>query len=133
MSVSPKVIAAAGGAGASTVVSGVAIWAIGAFGYSVGAGADQVEAATRAVPTPLVLAIGLVLALVGAAIPGYQTTDLLRKDPSVLDVPRQGTTGDEGGTEDDAVPVLPETDLEPSAEPGEEPDPSPADDFDAVG
>ena len=73
--VSPKVLAAAAGAGAGAAVSTAALWALGAGVWGAGWGADQVDNALAAVPTPLSGLVLLVVTIVGAALPGYRATD----------------------------------------------------------
>jgi hypothetical protein len=76
--VSPKIVAAAAGAGAGAVVSTLILWIIGVTAYGVPGDAISVSDAVAAVPSPITAAIGLTLTILGAAIPGYQTTDPLR-------------------------------------------------------
>lgn len=76
--VSPKVVAAAVGAGGGAVLSQLVLWSIGAGPYGAGWGADQVDAALAAVPDPISGAVLLVFAVVGALVPGYTVTDPAR-------------------------------------------------------
>ncbi len=73
--ISPKIVAASAGAGAGAVVSTLILWIIGVVAYHIPADAESVSAAVAAVPSPITAAIGLLLVIAGAAIPGYQTTD----------------------------------------------------------
>lgn len=76
--ISPKVVAATSGAGAGAIVSGFLVWLIGASAYGVGFAAADADAAVAAVPIQITGMISLVLTVVGAFIPGYQTTDPAR-------------------------------------------------------
>lgn len=76
--ISPKVISAAIGAGAGTVISTVILWAIGAGFYHAGATADRVDNAIAAVPTPLSAFVFLIVTVAATFIPAYQVTDPLR-------------------------------------------------------
>jgi hypothetical protein len=76
--VSPKIIAAASGAGAGAILSSAAVWFLGAWLWRVGFSAENVDAAVAAVPLPLTAIVGLVFTVVGAAVPGYRTTDSIR-------------------------------------------------------
>lgn len=77
--VSPKIVAAAAGAGAGAVVSQLAVWLIGAALFGGGWSADQVDNAIAAVPTPVYAFVVLVVTVIGAAVPGYRVTDPLRE------------------------------------------------------
>lgn len=83
--ISPKVVAAAIGAGAGATVSTLILWIIGVTAFHVPVGADFVNDAITAVPSPIAAAIGLLLVLAGAAIPGYQVADPARV--ATLEVP----------------------------------------------
>lgn len=85
-SVSPKVVAAAAGAGAGAAVSALILWIIGVAFFGGSAAADAVVATTSGVPSPIVGIIGLVLVVLGAAVPGYQTTDPVRSPATNPDV-----------------------------------------------
>lgn len=76
--ISPKVIAAGAGAGGGAIVSSLILWIIGVTAYHVGADSNSVGDAIAAVPTPISAALGLILVVVGAVLPGYQTTDPAR-------------------------------------------------------
>jgi hypothetical protein len=72
---SPKVIAAAAGAGAGSVISQLRLWLLGAGVWHAGWSADRVDNALAAVPLPVYAFVTLVVTVAGAAIPGYQTAD----------------------------------------------------------
>ena len=76
--ISPKVISAAIGAGAGTIISTAILWAIGAGLYDAGATADRVDNAIAAVPTPLSALVFLIVTVACTFLPGYQITDPLR-------------------------------------------------------
>jgi len=76
--VSPKVVAAAAGAGAGATVAAFLIWLLGAWLWSAGWAADQVDNALAAVPWPVSGLVLLVITVAGAAVPGYQTVDPAR-------------------------------------------------------
>lgn len=77
--ISPKVVAAAIGAGAGTVISKLIFWIIGTAVYAIPADASHVAEAIAAVPDPITATITLLLVIGGAAFPGYQVTDELRQ------------------------------------------------------
>lgn len=85
--ISPKVYAAVLGASGGTVVSGLILWIIGVTAYQVSPDANSVGTAVAAVPTPISAAIGLLLVILGAAIPGYQTTDPARVELADAELP----------------------------------------------
>jgi hypothetical protein len=73
--ISPKVWAAAIGAGAGTILSTFLLWLLGAGIFHGGWSADRVDNAIAAVPTPLSLFVGLLVTLGLTAIGAYAKTD----------------------------------------------------------
>lgn len=69
--VETKVVAGAGGGGSGGVAGVLILWVLGASVWHGGWGADQVSAAIAAVPSPIVMAVPLVLGAVGSFIAGY--------------------------------------------------------------
>lgn len=69
--VETKVIAAAGGAGGGGVFGTLILWVLGASLFGAGWGADQVEAALAAVPSPIVNILPPLLAAAGALAAGF--------------------------------------------------------------
>lgn len=76
---SPKVLAAAAGAGAGTIVSTFLLWILGVTVWSQSASADNVSAAIAAVPPPVAGLVLLVVTVIGTYVPGYTITDPLRQ------------------------------------------------------
>lgn len=77
--VSPKIVAAAAGAGFGTALGNVLVWLLGAALWHGGWSADQVGAAMDAVPGPVSAVVVVVVAVICAAIPGYTVTDPQRQ------------------------------------------------------
>jgi hypothetical protein len=82
--VSPKLYAAAIGAGAGTIASTFALWLLGAWAFGAGWSSDRVDNAIAAVPTPLALFVGLLITLGLTAAGAY-----IKQDPERL--PTLGT------------------------------------------
>lgn len=83
--VSPKVVAAAAGAGAGATLTAFLVWLIGAWAYGVGFAATLADDAVGAVPDQVVAMIGLVLVVIGAAIPGWYVVDQNRAVPGAVE------------------------------------------------
>jgi hypothetical protein len=73
--ISPKLYAAAIGAGAGTILSTFLLWLIGASAFDAGWDADSVDNAIVAVPTPLALVVGLVITLGLTALGAWAQAD----------------------------------------------------------
>lgn len=71
LGISPKLYAAAGGAGGGSVVSQFALWVLGTQVFHAAADASHVHAAVQAVPSPVAGFVGVALAVVGAAVGAY--------------------------------------------------------------
>lgn len=72
---SPKVIAAAAGAGAGATLGTLLLWIIGAAAFGGGWSADQAMTAVASVPGPLAAGVLLAVTIAGAALPGYSVAD----------------------------------------------------------
>ena len=82
--VSPKVIAAAAGAGAGATISSLLIWVLGITVWSAPATAQSVDQAIAAVPAPVSAFVVLVVTVVGSAAFGWRVTDPNRVSTSEL-------------------------------------------------
>ena len=73
--ISPKVLAATGGAGLGSVLSPAVIWLVGVLAFGVPGDAAHQAEAMAAVPSVINSLIVALLATVGGFIPGYLVTD----------------------------------------------------------
>lgn len=116
--ISPKVLAAAGGAGLGAVLSKFIIWLIGAWLLGVGFSADQQDAAIAAVPDVVVGLLAALMAVGGALIPGYVVTDPARDqggavEPLAVDPPAAVSDEPAASNPPDAEPDAPAEPDEP--------------------
>ena len=81
--ISPKVLAATGGAGLGAVVSPFVIWLVGVLVFGVPGDAIHQAEAMAAVPSVVNSLIIALLAVVGAFVPGWAVTDPARSDDEV--------------------------------------------------
>lgn len=82
--VSPKAIAATGGAGAGAVVATFITWLVGISVWNAPSSSDKVADALAAVPYPASALIALVISAVGAAVSGWKVNDPHRITTSEL-------------------------------------------------
>lgn len=86
--VSPKAIAATGGAGAGALVATFANWLLGTLVWDASSAADKVSDALAAVPSPVSALVALVISGAGAAASGWKVADPHRVTTTELNAVR---------------------------------------------
>ena len=73
--ISPKAIAATGGAGAGAILGTFVNWLLGIFVWDASSASDKVSDTLAAVPYPVSALVALAISGVGAAVSGWKIAD----------------------------------------------------------